>query len=51
MHLSQFTIDRLRGAAKFYPTVREWYGILRQYHHFSVLQAIQYALYLRGWIN
>lgn len=33
------------------PTVLEWYRILRQYHHFSVLESIRYALYLRGWIT
>lgn len=31
-------------------TVRDWYRILRQYHHYSVLQAVYYALYLRGVI-
>jgi len=33
------------------PSAWEWYGILRRYHHFSVLASIRYALYLRGWIT
>lgn len=30
------------------PSLVEWYRILRQYHHWTVWQAIRYALWLRG---
>jgi len=31
-------------------TLREWFRILREHHHWGWWQAVRWAVWLRGWL-